>query len=290
MLNMMPPLRGVVLAALALLFSTAAARADKYVYTDVQFIVLVPTNTALAPYTSATLTQANAAADALITASNNCFDRGQRGLRYRRCGNVAFVTAADVGDSDDADTINDIDNLFHRPGESDNAWYNRAFLLPYTLAPARPTEWKYRTDMANFYLLPGTGGGIGSVSNQNATNENIIIQGHFGVNPGVHELAHWTGHASRLGRDYGQRFGDHAYAVEELTAELAAAILTGRYHIANVARPDHAKYLKHWLEVLVADPRHLFSIATRAQAAVDHITSYSQTKTAEPATKAPTAS
>lgn len=91
----------------------------------------------------------------------------------------------------------------------------------------------------------------------------------------LHELAHWSGNAARLGRSYGERFGDHAYAVEELTAELAAAMLTGRYHIANEARADHAPYLDHWLAVLGEDPRHLFTIATQAQAAIDHILSYS---------------
>ena len=40
----------------------------------------------------------------------------------------------------------------------------------------------------------------------------------------LHELTHWTSHASRC--DYGQlgkRFGDNAYAAEELVAELGAA-------------------------------------------------------------------
>ena len=33
-----------------------------------------------------------------------------------------------------------------------------------------------------------------------------------------HELSHWTGHASRLGRDLKNRFGTAAYAAEELVA------------------------------------------------------------------------
>ncbi|WP_269137296.1 zincin-like metallopeptidase domain-containing protein, partial [Erythrobacter donghaensis] len=33
-----------------------------------------------------------------------------------------------------------------------------------------------------------------------------------------HELSHWTGHASRLGRDLKSRFGTAAYAAEELVA------------------------------------------------------------------------
>lgn len=34
----------------------------------------------------------------------------------------------------------------------------------------------------------------------------------------AHELSHWTGHASRLGRDLKNRFGTSAYAAEELVA------------------------------------------------------------------------
>ena len=34
----------------------------------------------------------------------------------------------------------------------------------------------------------------------------------------AHELSHWTGHASRLGRDLRKRFGTAAYAAEELVA------------------------------------------------------------------------
>ncbi|MBP6728813.1 MAG: DNA primase, partial [Microthrixaceae bacterium] len=35
---------------------------------------------------------------------------------------------------------------------------------------------------------------------------------------------HWTGHADRLNRDLTGRFGDDAYAAEELVAELGAAM------------------------------------------------------------------
>ena len=41
----------------------------------------------------------------------------------------------------------------------------------------------------------------------------------------LHELAHWTGHPSRLNRDMQQRFGSAAYAMEELRAELASAFV-----------------------------------------------------------------
>ncbi|PZR47204.1 MAG: hypothetical protein DI537_59715 [Stutzerimonas stutzeri] len=34
----------------------------------------------------------------------------------------------------------------------------------------------------------------------------------------AHEHAHWTGHQSRLDRTFGKKFGDKAYALEELVA------------------------------------------------------------------------
>ncbi len=95
----------------------------------------------------------------------------------------------------------------------------------------------------------------------------------------LHELVHWTGHPSRLNRTFGERFGDHAYAVEELVAELGAAFATAHLGIANRPRPDHAAYISHWLSVLEANPRALFQITARARAAVDHLTAYSQPAT-----------
>lgn len=41
----------------------------------------------------------------------------------------------------------------------------------------------------------------------------------------AHEFVHWSGHPSRCDRAFGQRFGDDAYAFEELVAELGAAFL-----------------------------------------------------------------
>src|SRR3546814_19561397 len=41
----------------------------------------------------------------------------------------------------------------------------------------------------------------------------------------AHELSHWTGHTSRLGRDLKNRFGTAAYAAEELVAELSRAMI-----------------------------------------------------------------
>lgn len=86
-----------------------------------------------------------------------------------------------------------------------------------------------------------------------------------------HELAHWTGAEHRLAREFGKRFGDHRYAVEELTAELAAAFLCADLQITNTPRADHAQYLSHWLAVLKADSRAIFSAASAASRAAEYL-------------------
>ncbi|MFY9893240.1 MAG: ArdC-like ssDNA-binding domain-containing protein [Xanthobacteraceae bacterium] len=51
---------------------------------------------------------------------------------------------------------------------------------------------------------------------------------HF-YNVAFHELTHWTGPKSRLDRDLKHRFGERAYAAEELVAELGAAFLSAEF-------------------------------------------------------------
>ncbi len=85
----------------------------------------------------------------------------------------------------------------------------------------------------------------------------------------AHELIHWTGHEKRLARRFSKRFGDDAYAVEELVAELGSAFLCADLGVTPEPRPDHASYLAHWLAVLKADKRAIFTAAAQAQKAAE---------------------
>jgi antirestriction protein ArdC len=91
----------------------------------------------------------------------------------------------------------------------------------------------------------------------------------------VHELTHWTSHPTRLARELGKRFGDQAYAAEELIAELGSAFLCADLGITPETREDHAAYLAHWLKVLKADSRAIFTAASQAQRAADFLHSLS---------------
>ena len=84
-----------------------------------------------------------------------------------------------------------------------------------------------------------------------------------------HELTHWTGHKARLDRDLKGRFGQQAYAAEELIAELGAAFLAAEFSFDGDLR--HAGYIETWIGLLRSDKRAFFTAASKAQAAADYL-------------------
>jgi antirestriction protein ArdC len=85
----------------------------------------------------------------------------------------------------------------------------------------------------------------------------------------AHEHTHWTAPASRCDRQLGKRFGDSAYAAEELIAELGAAFTCAHLGLSTEPREDHAQYLASWVRVLKADSKAIFTAASKAQQATD---------------------
>ncbi len=83
----------------------------------------------------------------------------------------------------------------------------------------------------------------------------------------AHELAHWTGHESRLARSLTGRFGGDAYAMEELVAELAAAMIGAELGLPTEHLDNHASYLASWVKVLKTDSRAILSAAAKAEEA-----------------------
>jgi len=106
-------------------------------------------------------------------------------------------------------------------------------------------------------------------------------EGHF-YKTLFHELAHSTGHESRLARaslmeNKGSVSANpddiKTYTKEELVAEMASAFLCAHVRLEEVTLENSAAYLAGWLEVLkVADnQRWIISAASHAQKAADFI-------------------
>lgn len=84
-----------------------------------------------------------------------------------------------------------------------------------------------------------------------------------------HELTHWTAHKSRLDRDLKGRFGQAAYAAEELIAELGAAFQCAEFGFDTTSRSS--SYINSWIKLLKKDNRALFTAASKASKAVDYL-------------------
>lgn len=85
-----------------------------------------------------------------------------------------------------------------------------------------------------------------------------------------HEVTHWTGHKSRLNRDLNNRFGDEAYAMEELVAEMGAAFLGAKMGVPYEGC-QHPEYVKHWVSKLQEDKYAIFTAARAAKEAVEFL-------------------
>jgi antirestriction protein ArdC len=88
----------------------------------------------------------------------------------------------------------------------------------------------------------------------------------------IHELGHWVGHASRLGRDLSGAFGSALYAKEELIAEMTSAFVCASLGIVPTVR--HADYIGSWLEVLRDDDRAIVRAASAASKAADYLLAF----------------
>ena len=83
----------------------------------------------------------------------------------------------------------------------------------------------------------------------------------------LHEIAHSTGHASRLNREMISIFGTSDYAKEELRAELASVFMQLDYDISVEGKhfENHAAYLQSWLKSVRDDQKEFFAAVTDAE-------------------------
>lgn len=76
----------------------------------------------------------------------------------------------------------------------------------------------------------------------------------------LHEMTHSTGVSSRLNRDMSGHFGDASYALEELVAELTAAMVGARRGFPVSMQENNAQYLSSWLSCLKEKPEAILTI------------------------------
>lgn len=96
-----------------------------------------------------------------------------------------------------------------------------------------------------------------------------------------HEISHSSLHESRLNRTeaIGKKWGDTAYALEELRAEISSAIIANATGVAAQTSPEHmqkhianhAAYLQNWVKAVRHDPMAIFSAAKDADLIAEYV-------------------
>lgn len=95
------------------------------------------------------------------------------------------------------------------------------------------------------------------------TPEDVFKDGMEFYGTTIHEMAHSTGHESRLGRDgivKIDQFGSYQYAKEELVAELTSALIGNAMGFDSRIRENNIAYLQNWIGSLKKDPKFLKSV------------------------------
>lgn len=94
----------------------------------------------------------------------------------------------------------------------------------------------------------------------------------------LHELAHWTGHSSRLDRFNSWSTSTEDYAREELVAEIASMFLTVETGIEQTQEhfTNHVGYIDSWISLLKTDVNAIFKATQEAKRAADFLMAFKE--------------
>lgn len=89
----------------------------------------------------------------------------------------------------------------------------------------------------------------------------------------LHELAHSTGHSTRLNRPQAAFFGTPAYAYEELIAEITSCFMSAELNIvpAQSHLDNHKAYVQGWIQAIKDKPDTLIKAIKEAQSAANYM-------------------
>jgi len=158
------------------------------------------------------------------------------------------------------------------------AWFYAPAMPP---APVRPSERQAAID-AFFAAIPAEVRHGGNQAYFSPTFDYIQLPSRsafrsmdFYASVRGHETLHWSGHSNRLARTFGKRFGDNAYAMEEMVAEIGAGLICADLGLPNILHDGHASYVGHWLKILKGDKTAIIHAAAKAEQAFTYLRSFS---------------
>lgn len=129
----------------------------------------------------------------------------------------------------------------------------------------KPSSRAFYVPLQDFIVLP-----MKEQFNIGKTAEEVYRDGMEYYSTALHEMAHSTGHESRLNRQFGAKRTD-GYAHEELIAEMTAALVGSTMGFDKKILENNANYLKGWLENLKRNPESITTIMSDVGKASDMI-------------------
>ena len=129
----------------------------------------------------------------------------------------------------------------------------------------KPSSRAFYVPSQDFIVLP-----MKEQFNIGKTAEEVYRDGMEYYSTALHEMAHSTGHESRLNRQFGAKRTE-GYAHEELIAEMTAAIVGSTMGFDKKILENNANYLKGWLENLKRNPESITTIMSDVGKASDMI-------------------
>lgn len=129
----------------------------------------------------------------------------------------------------------------------------------------KPSSRAFYVPSQDFIVLP-----MKEQFNIGKTTEEVYRDGMEYYSTALHEMAHSTGHESRLNRQFGAKRTD-GYAHEELIAEMTAALVGSTMGFDKKILENNANYLKGWLENLKRNPESITTIMSDVGKASDMI-------------------
>ena len=129
----------------------------------------------------------------------------------------------------------------------------------------KPSSRAFYVPSQDFIVLP-----MKEQFNIGKTAAEVYRDGMEYYSTALHEMAHSTGHASRLNRQFGAKRTD-GYAHEELIAEMTAALVGSTMGFDKKILENNANYLKGWLENLKRNPESITTIMSDVGKASDMI-------------------
>lgn len=165
-----------------------------------------------------------------------------------------------------SDESSDASGMYENAG-IDNLLQNQSWVCP--IKYKKVSDSAYYSPTKDIVVVPKK-----SQFKKGNSAEEIFTSGQEYYATLIHELVHSTAPKERLNRKTGTKFGDKAYAIEELVAELGAARCGQILGFDKKILDNNAAYLDSWIGSIKKNPMFILTIMSEVEKASNMVLSH----------------